>query len=99
MRACLGYANGLSAHQEEEWQKCGLAPKPFTNVTYLYPFKNQAERGYSQSFLDIERDDISMLSIGTGEVPPVWIAFPPSPFPSSEPSSTALTSLRISSSP
>lgn len=45
----------LSPQQEEEWQKCGLAPRPFTNVTYLYPFKNQAERGYSQSFLDIER--------------------------------------------
>ena len=45
----------LSPQQEEEWQKCGLAPRPFTNVTYLYPFRNQAESAYSQSFLDIER--------------------------------------------
>ena len=45
----------LTPQQEEEWRKCGLSPTPFKNVTYLYPFRNQADRGYSQSFIDIER--------------------------------------------
>jgi DNA helicase HerA-like ATPase len=45
----------LAPHEEEEWRKCGLDPMPFKNVTYLYPFKSQAERGYSQSSIDIER--------------------------------------------
>lgn len=45
----------LTPPQEEEWRKCGLSPTPFKNVTYLYPFRNQANCGYSQSFIDIER--------------------------------------------
>ena len=35
----------LTPQQEEEWKKCGLSPTPFKNVTYLYPFRNQAEGG------------------------------------------------------
>jgi hypothetical protein len=45
----------LTPQQEQEWKKCGLSPTPFKNVTYLYPFKKQADKGHSQSFVDIDR--------------------------------------------
>jgi DNA helicase HerA-like ATPase len=48
-------AEPLNSHQEEEWRKCGLEPGPLQNVTYLYPFGKRADRGFSQSFVDISR--------------------------------------------
>ena len=45
----------LTEQEQEEWNKCGLRPIPFTNVTYLYPYGKRPDRGYSQSFVDSER--------------------------------------------
>ncbi|MBN2311519.1 MAG: ATP-binding protein [Candidatus Hydrogenedentes bacterium] len=38
----------------EEWEKCGLEPKPFDNVTYLYPFANAPKTYFTSSHA--ERD-------------------------------------------
>ncbi len=45
---------GLTADQCEEWQKCGLTPTPFKNVTYLYPFANREDDGYTLSHVDAQ---------------------------------------------
>lgn len=33
----------LSEWQAQEWKKCGLEPKPFDNVRYLYPYAERRE--------------------------------------------------------
>jgi DNA helicase HerA-like ATPase len=45
----------LSEPEQSEWRKCGLEPKPFAHVTYLYPFGKDANRGYTQSYVQPER--------------------------------------------
>lgn len=40
---------GLTKAQREEWQKCGLEPKPLENVTYLYPYAKRRERYFTSS--------------------------------------------------
>lgn len=45
----------LTAEQSEEWVKCGLVPRPFERVTYLYPFADRPGHGYSQSYVDGDR--------------------------------------------
>jgi hypothetical protein len=44
----------LSPEQCAEWEKCGLSPTPFKNVTYLYPFANRQNDGYTLSHVDPE---------------------------------------------
>jgi len=42
----------LTEAQRNEWEKCGLKPVPFQNVTYLYPFANKPNNGYTLSHVD-----------------------------------------------
>jgi hypothetical protein len=44
----------LKDFQREEWKKCGLEPVPFRNVTYLYPFANRPDSGYTSSHVNRE---------------------------------------------
>ncbi len=39
----------LSENQRKGWEKCGLQPKPFQNVTYLYPYANRQQNDYTIS--------------------------------------------------
>jgi uncharacterized protein len=39
----------LTTPQQKEWEKCGLAAAPFKDVTYLYPFANRPQNGYTIS--------------------------------------------------
>ncbi len=39
----------LTDEQKVEWEKCGLAPTPFKDVTYLYPYANREDSGYTAS--------------------------------------------------
>lgn len=39
----------LTDAQRKEWEKCGLEPVPFHNVTYLYPYANRPKNGYTIS--------------------------------------------------
>jgi len=41
----------ISESQKSLWEKTGLNCKPFDNVTYYYPFKNNAESCYSNTSL------------------------------------------------
>jgi len=45
----------FNENQKSEWIKCGLEPKPFSNVTYLYPFDNKPHCGYTRSHIDLSR--------------------------------------------
>jgi len=45
---------GLTDVQREEWEKCGLNPVPFDNVTYLYPFAKRPGNGYTISHVEFE---------------------------------------------
>lgn len=55
-------ANGdnFSPEDEAAWQKCGLDPKPFDNVTYFYPYQENPNQGYKQSKLpaDVHRRQV-----------------------------------------
>lgn len=36
----------LTTEQQAEWEKCGLEPKPFTGVKYLYPYSSKREKNF-----------------------------------------------------
>jgi len=40
--------------QKEEYSKCDLECKPFTNVKYFYPYTKKEDRQYSNTYLDKE---------------------------------------------
>ncbi len=42
----------LTDQQKEVWEKTGLECKPFENVRYYYPYKNDADHLYSSTSLD-----------------------------------------------
>jgi len=44
----------LTEEVKKEWQKCGLKPIPFRNVTYLYPFSNCEETNYTISHVPLD---------------------------------------------
>ncbi|HHV61426.1 MAG TPA: ATP-binding protein [Firmicutes bacterium] len=44
----------LTDTQRGEWKKCGLEPTPFERVTYLYPFANRPDNGYTLSHIDLK---------------------------------------------
>lgn len=49
----------LSATEVDEWKRCGLDPKPFRNVKYLYPFsQKRASAFYSNTSLANRGADI-----------------------------------------
>lgn len=39
----------LNEKTKSDWKRCGLEAKPFSNVSYYYPFKNDANAQYTQS--------------------------------------------------
>lgn len=41
----------LSETDKKNWEKCGLAATPFSNVTYFYPYSNSQTQAYFQSKL------------------------------------------------
>jgi hypothetical protein len=43
----------LTETQISEWKKCGLAPVPFHDVTYLYPYAKRANYGYTSSHVSL----------------------------------------------
>lgn len=50
----------LPEEQRRDWERCGLEPKPFQDVTYLYPFSPREETYYTSSrpIPDIIEDQI-----------------------------------------
>lgn len=42
----------LTDEQRSEWIKCGLEPKPFDNVTYLYPYAEKPRANYTSSHVE-----------------------------------------------
>lgn len=39
----------MTDHEKMEWNKCGLEPRPFTNVTYFHPYSKNKTRFCTQS--------------------------------------------------
>jgi hypothetical protein len=48
-----------SDKNRDDWKKCGLEAKPFENVKYFFPFINNPEKGYANSWCT--RNDIEQL--------------------------------------
>ena len=40
--------------ERQEWQKCGLEPIPFRDVTYLYPYAKRPDNHYALSHISFE---------------------------------------------
>ncbi|MBN1638413.1 MAG: ATP-binding protein [Ignavibacteriales bacterium] len=41
----------MQHNEKEDYERCGLKCKPFENVNYYYPFKNDPARSYSNTYL------------------------------------------------
>ena len=48
----------LDRGQIDEWQKCGLKPIPFKNVTYLYPYAKKSGNCHTSSHIDPKVIDV-----------------------------------------
>ncbi|MBF0309291.1 MAG: ATP-binding protein [Magnetococcales bacterium] len=44
----------MSEHEQMEWRKCGLEPRPFSNVTYFHPYSQNKDRFCTQSTVSQE---------------------------------------------
>ena len=44
----------LTARQINDWEKCGLSPVPFKNVTYLFPYAKRPQNGYTTSHVSLD---------------------------------------------
>ena len=39
---------------KSEWEKCGLQAKPFENVRYFFPYTNREEKGFADTWCDVD---------------------------------------------
>ncbi len=47
------------SNTQKDWEKCGLQAKPFDNVKYFFPYTNRVEKGYCETWCDV--DDVRQL--------------------------------------
>lgn len=53
---------GAIERVRDGWRKCGLEARPFSNVTYLYPYSEKPENGYTDSRVprDVHDEQVQM---------------------------------------